>query len=49
MLNEYISSQKLTTEKRYFKLSGCRYISKDEYVKIMQPTELTQLRVNNQY
>ena len=47
--SEYIIDNFHSTEKKYIKLSGCRYISKDEYARIMQPTALTQLRVNNQY
>ena len=49
MLDEYMSNELEVDSKKYFKISGCRYISKDEYAKIMQPTALTQLRVNNYY
>ena len=36
-----------TTEKKYLKLSGCRYISKKEYAKVMQPSDIVQMRINN--
>ncbi|MBE5935784.1 MAG: hypothetical protein E7262_08350 [Lachnospiraceae bacterium] len=49
MLNEYMSNEAQVSEKKYFKLSGCRYISKEEYAKIMQPTTFSQIRINNHY
>ena len=40
-------AEKSTTENKYVKLSGCRYISKKEYAQIMQPTDMVQIRINN--